>query len=187
MKNIRNLKIIGVGILLSGISIFLINKYPGDENKPLETLTNLSYDTETKKMTGTLSYEEVSENIKIVTFEENGNQFEELMYVYEKDTNFPLSKRYAYIYQTSYIRLEDGWEMASYDYVSKEEQEKRNHIRSYEQFNVIREKNFLDSLLEYVDRKENYEVEEILEIYHNKASSKIKDNQGEVKTYGQKN
>ena len=103
MKHIKNLKIIGVGVLLSGISIFLINKYPGDENKSLETLTNLSYDTETKKMTGTLSYEEVSENIKIVTFEENGNQFEELMYVYEKDTNFPLSKRYAYIYQTSYI------------------------------------------------------------------------------------
>lgn len=186
-KHIENLKIIGIGILLSAASIIFVNKYGKEESEILETMTSLSYNSEEQKMTGTLSYEEISQNIKMVTLEENGNQFEELMYVYEKDQLPPLSKRYAFQYQILYIRLEDGWEMASYDYVGKEEQEKREPIRSYGEFEVIKEESFLACLLEYSDRKKSYEVEEILDAYHQKVSSKGKDNQGEVKTYGQKN
>lgn len=187
-ETIGNLKLIGVGILLAGIGIHFINKYVDDDAKKIERITDISYDTEDGKVTGVLSYKEVSESIKIVTLEDDrGNQFKELMYVYVKDTLPPTSKRYAFKYQTSYIRLKDGWEMISFDYASKEEQENKDSIRIYGEFKVLEEENFIDYLLEHVEKKENYTVEEILEVYQERVSSEAKKSQGDVKTYGKKN
>ena len=69
------------------------------------------------------------------------------MYVYVKHTLPATSKRYAFKYQTSYIRLSDGWEMVSFDYVGKEEQNNKNQIRIYGKFKVLEEENFIDYLL----------------------------------------
>lgn len=180
----KNLRIIGTGLLLSGLVVLIATDWK-TANISLDS-TAVSYDAESGKPAGFLSYEEVSQNVKVVTLEEDGNQFEELMYVQKHSHDFPLSKS-AVQYRTDYIRLEDGWEMVSYEYAGEEEQESRNPIRTYGLFTVVKEEKFLDYLLEYVGRKEKYDVEEILEVYQEKVSSETKKSQGDVKTYGQKN
>ncbi len=184
---IENLKIVAAGILFGGAAIFFVNKYIDEDEKRIESLTELSYDDESNEMKGVLSYEEVSQNIKIVTLEENGTQFEEVMYVYEKDELHPLSKRYAFKYQTFYIRLEDGWEMVSFDYAGKEEQQNKTPIRTYGTLRIVKEENFMNYLLEHLGLKEEYDVSEILEAYDEKVLLEEAENKKEVKTYGKKN
>ena len=187
-ETIWNLKLIGTSVLLSGLSIFLVNKYVDDNENKIEVITDLSYDTENQKMIGSLSYKEAMDCLKIVTLEDDfGNQFQELMYVYVKETLVSPSKRYAFQDQTSYIRLSDGWEMISFDYAGKEEQENKNPIRVYGEFRVLEEENFIGYLLENLGRKETYEVEDILDVYEKNESLDQVTSQKEVKIYESKN
>ncbi|MDE5586799.1 MAG: hypothetical protein K2I72_00315 [Bacilli bacterium] len=178
---IKNLK---VGILVGGLVVLGVMHWEKNAKTSLE-YTAVYYDAESGKPAGFLSYEEVSQYLKIVTLEDNGNQFEELMYVPEYYQKY--GRHHAYWYEKDYIRLEDGWKMGTHEYMSYEDQEKGIPAKSSGVFTIVKEENFIDDLLEYTDRKEEYDVEEILRVYQEKVSSEAKENQGDVKAYGQKN
>lgn len=179
MKNngIKNLKVLRASLCLGAVLLAGCgsNRLAG---------TGIIYDTESGQVTGSLSYEKVSKNLKIVTLEENGNQFKELMYVNDYYVSMRYSSSY---YQTDFIRFKDGWEMEFYRYNNKEEQENRKPTSSSKLFTIVEEEPFIEYLVEYAERKPEYSAEEILGAYHEMVSLDEKENQEEAKTYEQKN
>lgn len=75
MKNNRakNLKVLGASLCLGAVLL------AGCGSSRLAG-TSITYDTESGQVTGSLSYEEVSKNLKIVTLNEKENQEEAKTY-----------------------------------------------------------------------------------------------------------
>ena len=151
MKNIKNLKIVGLGLCLNASLL------TGCNSLPFGTGMGIIY-YESGEIEGKLSYQDVDNHVKIVTFEENDAEITRLVYVNNyKYTNISLS----------YYDLESGTLLKTNSNVN-------DYSKTGENLNIIDTKEFIPYLFVDENIKDKYDVSELIDVYKENYVNKEK-------------
>lgn len=166
-NGIKNLKVLGASLCLSAVLLTGC----GETRIPVE---NSDVVVEEGKTTGTISYEDTDQYVKIVTFEKDGKESNYLMIKTHSEISLPPANSYK---ADSYYDLKTGTcVIRYYNYYNQQ----KIVYEIGEDLNIVEEKSISPYLLSEDFMKKDYTVEELLKFFKEKVLPTLSSNNKEM-------